>query len=264
MKNGWERITPYWLASLGVAVHHGALPTPFRKEIERLLRDNVLRVTVSSPTLGTGAQSFGYGGCASWNSAQPGAKKRVRVPKRRRARGTCLRGRRRFGAFSLLSGRCQAPRPVGDANCRRRAARHGKRRPPPCRYAPAEDAEADGHEPSSAAEYVLNNAAAWNFPVLPAETPEISIAQERQWHQYLATLDTAILSLVGEQDVAQDQVAAKLDDILSSSLWERRLRHRTEERQALFKSLLHGRANSDGKILRLSSGVPTSLPAWAT
>ena len=43
---------------LGVAVHHGALPTPFRKEIERLLRDNVLRVTVSSPTLGTGAQSF--------------------------------------------------------------------------------------------------------------------------------------------------------------------------------------------------------------
>ena len=39
---------------LGVAVHHGALPTPFRKEVERLLRDGVLKVTVSSPTLAQG------------------------------------------------------------------------------------------------------------------------------------------------------------------------------------------------------------------
>ena len=39
---------------LGVAIHHGALPTPFRKELERLLRDGVLRVTVSSPTLAQG------------------------------------------------------------------------------------------------------------------------------------------------------------------------------------------------------------------
>ena len=87
-------------------------------------------------------------------------------------------------------------------------------------------------------EYVLNNAAAWNFPVLPSEKPELRVAQERQWHQHLATLDTAILSLVGEQDVAEDQVATKLDEILSSSLWERRLRHRTEERQRVYKSLL--------------------------
>lgn len=39
---------------LGVAVHHGALPAPYRKEIERLLREGVLRVTVSSPTLAQG------------------------------------------------------------------------------------------------------------------------------------------------------------------------------------------------------------------
>src|ERR1700730_3515476 len=39
---------------LGVAVHHGALPTPFRKEVERLLREGVLKVTVSSPTLAQG------------------------------------------------------------------------------------------------------------------------------------------------------------------------------------------------------------------
>ncbi len=39
---------------LGVALHHGALPTAYRKEIERLLRDGVLKVTISSPTLAQG------------------------------------------------------------------------------------------------------------------------------------------------------------------------------------------------------------------
>jgi superfamily II DNA/RNA helicase len=39
---------------IGVALHHGALPTAYRKEIERLLRENVLKVTISSPTLAQG------------------------------------------------------------------------------------------------------------------------------------------------------------------------------------------------------------------
>ena len=39
---------------LGVALHHGALPTAYRKEIERLLREGVLKVTISSPTLAQG------------------------------------------------------------------------------------------------------------------------------------------------------------------------------------------------------------------
>ena len=39
---------------LGVAIHHGALPTPFRKELERLLRQGALNVTISSPTLAQG------------------------------------------------------------------------------------------------------------------------------------------------------------------------------------------------------------------
>lgn len=40
--------------NIGVAVHHGALPTPFRKEVERLLAKGVLKITVSSPTLAQG------------------------------------------------------------------------------------------------------------------------------------------------------------------------------------------------------------------
>ena len=39
---------------LGVAIHHGRLPSPFLREIERLLADGVLKVTVASPTLSQG------------------------------------------------------------------------------------------------------------------------------------------------------------------------------------------------------------------
>lgn len=39
---------------LGVAIHHGRLPNPFLREIERLLADGVLKVTVASPTLSQG------------------------------------------------------------------------------------------------------------------------------------------------------------------------------------------------------------------
>jgi len=39
---------------LGVAIHHGALPGPFRREIEELLHKRILKVTVASPTLAQG------------------------------------------------------------------------------------------------------------------------------------------------------------------------------------------------------------------
>ena len=39
---------------LGVAIHHGGLPQPLRKGIERLLAAGTLRITVSSPTLAQG------------------------------------------------------------------------------------------------------------------------------------------------------------------------------------------------------------------
>ena len=30
--------------NIGVAIHHGGLPTPFRKEIEKLLREGILKI----------------------------------------------------------------------------------------------------------------------------------------------------------------------------------------------------------------------------
>lgn len=39
---------------LGVAIHHGRLPNPFLRELERLLAEGVLKVTIASPTLSQG------------------------------------------------------------------------------------------------------------------------------------------------------------------------------------------------------------------
>ncbi|MGB3796212.1 MAG: DEAD/DEAH box helicase, partial [Alteraurantiacibacter sp.] len=39
---------------IGVAIHHGRLPNPFLREIERLLAEGILKVTVASPTLSQG------------------------------------------------------------------------------------------------------------------------------------------------------------------------------------------------------------------
>lgn len=40
--------------ALGVAIHHARLPNPFLREVERLLNEGVLTVTVASPTLAQG------------------------------------------------------------------------------------------------------------------------------------------------------------------------------------------------------------------
>jgi hypothetical protein len=48
---------------------------------------------------------------------------------------------------------------------------------------------------------------------------------------------------MGEQeDIPDNEVARRLDQILSSSLWERRLARRTEELQQVYRSAVHGRA----------------------
>jgi hypothetical protein len=45
----------------------------------------------------------------------------------------------------------------------------------------------------------------------------------QEWERNVATLDTAILSLIGEADVPSDGIEAALDAILQSSLWHRGL-----------------------------------------
>ncbi|MBN8091204.1 hypothetical protein, partial [Vibrio vulnificus] len=47
-------------------------------------------------------------------------------------------------------------------------------------------------------EYVTNNAVAWEFPEIMTETPQERDIAQAIWEKQLSTLDTAILSLLGE------------------------------------------------------------------
>ena len=83
-------------------------------------------------------------------------------------------------------------------------------------------------------EYVINNAAAWSFPEIVNEKAEDRERAVADWERHIATLDTAVLSLIGENDIPDNGIEAALDDILRSSLWHRRLqRYDDPTRRAL-------------------------------
>ncbi|MET4218708.1 superfamily II DNA/RNA helicase [Bradyrhizobium sp. LB14.3] len=219
---------------LGVALHHGALPTGYRKEVERLLRENVLKVTISSPTLAQGLNLSAtavvmhslhrFGGRIDISEFKNVIGRAGRayvdvegivlfpmfddVAKKRRNWEALIND---LGARNMESGLVQ----LVAALLSRMNARVGG-------------------DLNQLMEYVVNNAAAWTFPEIANEEIEDRERALADWERHIATLDTAILSLIGENDVPDDGIEAALDDILQSSLWHRRLKRYNEStRQAL-------------------------------
>lgn len=227
---------------LGVALHHGALPTAYRKEVERLLRDNVLKVTISSPTL---AQGLNLSATAVIMHSLHRFGERIEISEFKNVIGRAGRAyvdvegivlfpmfddiakKRRnwealindLGARNMESGLVQL---VAALLSRMRAR--------------------IGGDLNQLVEYVVNNAAAWTFPEVANEKPEDRERALTDWEQHVATLDTAILSLIGENDIPDEEVEAALDDILQSSLWHRRLLRQNEQVQQVLKAGLVSRS----------------------
>ena len=227
---------------LGVAVHHGALPTPYRREVERLLREGVLRVTVSSPTL---AQGLNLTASAL---VFHGVKRGREVIEPKEFRNVVGRAGR---AFVDVEG--QVLFPVFDNRRNERSKLKDWREL-------VEDSDSIemqsglvllveyllrqivGRHTSwtvaSLREYV-SNGENWEFQPVGEEDE----SEERRWDEHLSSLDTAILSVLkGEAEIADDEIEERLDDILKSSLWERCLRKRSESYQSALMLGLAGRA----------------------
>ncbi|WP_119459736.1 DEAD/DEAH box helicase [Rhodospirillaceae bacterium SYSU D60014] len=225
---------------LGVAIHHGALPTPYRKEVERLLRDGVLKITISSPTLAQGLN------LSATTLIVHGLVRKGKVIESSEFRNVAGRAGR---AYVDLEGLVLYP--MFDDHRKRRE--HWNQ-------LVANDV---GREMESGllrllatlllrmqkklrtktadklVDYVVNNANAWTFPKLPTEGTKEAAAEKRSWEQYLTNLDTAILSMLGEQEVADDEIEGKIDAILESSLFVRRLaRHKEIKRMVLRRALV--------------------------
>jgi hypothetical protein len=223
--------------SLGVALHHGALPTAYRKEVERLLRDGILKVTISSPTL---AQGLNLSATAVIIHSLFRSGERIKASEFKNVIGRAGR------AYVDVEGLVIHPIIDGPKQAQRLREWEGL------------IADLSAREMESGlvlllmrllvrmhrrvagtfqqlVDYVMNNAEAWTFPEIPNEKPKDRERALADWERHVATLDTAILSLIGGNDVPDYSIAAALDDILQSSLWERSLKRRAEDTQKVLK-----------------------------
>lgn len=228
---------------VGVAVHHGQLPRPFLRAIERLLKDQLVKVTIASPTLAQGlnlsattvlfysltrsgvlisgeefANVAGRAGrafvdvegqvlCTIWEPKHLWQWERLLKAARER---------------NLKSGLLQL---ILDF-CNRIALK---------KQIPVE----------KVLEYVTGNANIWMPPKPKALNSEAEKKEqnnfERKWRADLACLDSALLSLV-QHDVPIESLASAIDNALKGSLWERSLLRENQTLQNISKIILERRA----------------------
>lgn len=227
---------------IGVAIHHGSLPTPFRKEIESLLREGILKVTVSSPTL---AQGLNLGATAVIFSSIYRNGNVIDGSEFKNVIGRAGR------AFVDTHGLVLFP--IFDRHAYMRKKWHNL-------ISNTNEREMESglvllvynlvkriyqsinaNNIEDVLEYILNSSN-WDFPLVSGETDEVQEEEERNWTRFIESLDTALISMLGEEDVFIDQIASKLELALNSSLWERRL-NRQNNYKVLFNSVLTQRAN---------------------
>lgn len=228
---------------VGVAVHHGQLPRPFLRAVERLLKDQLLKVTIASPTLAQGlnlsattvlftsltrsgrpiegeefANVAGRAGrafvdvegqvlCAIWERKHLyGWNQLLRAAKERNLKSGLLQLVIDFSNRIALKKEISLEKVL---------------------------------------EYVAGNANPWIAPrpkKFDSEKEEKEQVEfERRWRADVACLDSALLSLV-QHDVPSNELAAAIDEALTGSLWERSLQRESKSTQKIAKLILEKRA----------------------
>lgn len=227
---------------LGVALHHGALPTAYRKEIERLLRENILKVTISSPTL---AQGLNLSATAVVMYSLHRSGERIEISEFKNVIGRAGRAYVDIEGIVLFPMFDNIPkkRRNWEALISDLGARNMESGLALLVWTLLKRMHARvGGDLNQLVDYVVNNAAAWTFPEVANEKPEDRERALADWERHVATLDTAILSLIGENDIPDEGIEAALDDILQSSLWHRRLQRQDPPVQQVLKAGLVSRS----------------------
>ena len=228
---------------LGVAIHHGALPGPFRREIERLLQRGNLKVTIASPTLAQGlnlsASAVLFHGLRRGVDLLKGSEFANVIGRAGRAfvdtEGLVLypifepNNRRRREWINLTQGDAGKALQsglieIGAILLRRMLASQGLR----------------SVEPLIA---YMTGGPDWSLPVVSRDTDEQHLAAAESWRSNLGLLDIGILSIVGDgdQDVVADAATQIVADALRDSLWERQLHRYDDTDAAALRGLVFSR-----------------------
>jgi len=228
---------------LGVAIHHGALPGPFRREVERLLQRGGLKVTIASPTLAQGlnlsASAVLFHGLRRGRDVLRDSEFANVIGRAGRAfidtEGLVLypifapteNRRQEWLALTqgdsgkaLQSGLIE----IGIALLQRMYASQGLTSVGPL------------------LEY-LTGGPDWSLPVMSQETDEVRAVAAQSWQSNLALLDIGILSIVGDSDLdtVVDAATQIVADALRDSLWDRQLRRAGGPTEAAVRALVHSR-----------------------
>jgi hypothetical protein len=215
---------------------------PFRKEVERLLREGILKMTISSPTL---AQGLNLSATAVIMHSLFRNRERIETSEFKNVVGRAGRAYvdvEGLVLYPILDEQAKRTKQWEELidNLKSREMESGLLRLLITLLVRMGKKVGGGLD--RLVDYVVNNAEAWSFPEIAGEKPEDRERAQSDWDDYLATLNTAILSLIGENDIADDDIPAALDDVLQSSLWERRLNRRKDEVKAALKAGLVSRS----------------------
>ncbi|MFF2396337.1 DEAD/DEAH box helicase [Nocardia sp. NPDC058114] len=227
---------------LGVAVHHGSLPTPYRKEVERLLREGILKITVSSPTLAQGLNLS-----ASALIVHSIWRDRV-VIKASEFRNIVGRAGRAFvDSVGLVLHPLYENKPWDRPNWQKlvddstiRDMSSGLMQLVQALLIRMQRKLGD-EDFEVLIDYVAGNAA-WDFPELSGEDAAQAAKAPRKWREQLSSLDCALLSLLNDSAVDEVGIEEALDNALASSLWTRSVARRQDAVQIALRAGLSARA----------------------
>lgn len=205
---------------LGVGIHHASLPKSYQREVERLLQDKVLKVVVSSPTLTQGVNlpvtailiySLHRGGSLIRSSDF-----RNIIGRSGRAHfdieGIVLypmhdRQEARLDDWSSLT---DSKPPVALSSCIVALVM----------YLLVLMEELSGKRIDQVSEYVVNNASGWG-QLSEASMKKTNRRYAKEWNDHVSMLDLAILGLIGDEDIHDDDIVRTLEEALRLSLWSR-------------------------------------------
>jgi hypothetical protein len=231
---------------LGVAIHHGRLPNPFLREIERLLAEGVLKVTVASPTLSQGL---------NLNAAV------LLAPSLYRA-GELIKGEE----FANVAGRAGRAfidveglvlHVMFDQNDWRlgiwrglvNSARHRELRSGLIQIINliVERMAAQGvFDRADAVEYLTNSREGWQTPEEEADADDEEDAdqavEQEPLSQLVEKLDAIVFGLVEALDSESDDLPRLLDEALRGSLWVRQVDREGDHARNNHRFILQTRA----------------------
>lgn len=227
---------------VGVAIHHARLPNPFLREVESLLSEGVLKVTIASPTLAQGL---------NLNAAV------LLVPSLYRS-GKLLSGEefanvagRAGRAFVDVEGLVVHVMHEGEewrlekwrslvASAKARTLQSGLIQI--INKIVIRLGEKGVLDRKDALEYLVNSRDAWKSKGETEDTDEGGHETEEPLSQLVEKLDTAVFGLIEALDADADDLPRLLDEALQGSLWERQVNRESKTMREVQKTILEARA----------------------